>query len=362
VSGGTGGPKTGVGGGGDTPERTVTAQEIAALTGGRLVGPGDVRIAAVAPIDRAGPADLSFLASPKYLPYFERSRAAAVLCTEAFANRPGGPATRIVVPEAHTALLAVLPVLYPPAVWQPGVHASAVVGRGTTWTDPVAVGPYVVLGRDVRLGRGVRLGPGCVVGDGVTIGDDVELYPRVTVYGGTTIGHRVIVHAGAVLGSDGFGYVPDRRGAPPRKIPQVGRCLIGDDVEIGANTTVDRGSVDDTVIGPGTKIDNLVQIAHNVHVGARCLIAAMVGIAGSTHVGDDVFLAGQVGLADHIRIGSRVRITVQGGAIGDIPDGATVSGYPARPHREFLRAQAALYRLSGIVDDLEALVRRDRDG
>jgi UDP-3-O-[3-hydroxymyristoyl] glucosamine N-acyltransferase len=345
-------------------ERAITAQEIAALTGGRLIGPGsgEVRIVAVAPIDRAGPGDLSFLASAKYLSSFHRSRAAVVLCKEEFATTPEGPAVRIVVADAHAALLAVLPVLYPPPVWQPGVHPSAVIGRGVTWEDPVAIGPHVTLGRDVRLGRNVRLGAGCVLGDGVRVGDDVELFPRVTLYTGTEIGNRVILHAGVVLGSDGFGYVPSTRGELPRKIPQVGRCLIGDDVEIGANTTVDRGSIDDTAIGPGTKIDNLVQVAHNVRIGARCLIAAMVGIAGSTHIGDDVFLAGQAGLADHLTIGNRVRVTVQGGVIGDLPDGATVSGYPARNHREYLRAQAALYRLATIVDDLEALARRDQDG
>ncbi len=340
----------------------VTAREIAALTGGRLVGDGTVQVVAIAPLDRAGPGDLSFLASPKYLPYFQRSRAAVVLCKEDLATAAGGPAVRIVVPDAHTALLAVLPVLYPVPVWVPGVHATAVIGRGTEWQDPVAIGPLVVLGRDVRLGRNVRLGAGCVLGDGVRVGDDVELYPHVTCYSGTTLGDRVVVHAGAVLGSDGFGYVPGKGGGLPRKIPQVGRCIIGDDVEIGANTTVDRGSIDDTVIGPGTKIDNLVQVAHNVRIGARCLIAALVGIAGSTHIGDDVFLAGQAGVVDHVTIGSRVRATVQAGVIGDVPEGVTVSGYPARPHREFLRGQAALYRLAKIVDDLEALVRRDADG
>jgi len=344
-------------------ERAITAQEIAALTGGRLIGPGSggVRVVAVAPIDRAGPGDLSFLASAKYLPDFHRSRAAAVLCKEEFATTPEGPAVRIIVPDAHAALLTVLAVLYPPAVWQQGVHPSAVIGRGVTWQDPVSIGPHVTLGRDVQLGRNVRLGAGCVLGDGVQVGNDVELFPRVTLYSGTEIGNRVILHAGVVLGSDGFGYVPSTRGELPRKIPQVGRCLIGDDVEIGANTTVDRGSIDDTMIGPGTKIDNLVQVAHNVRIGARCLIAAMVGIAGSTHVGDDVFLGGQAGVSDHLTIGNRVRVTVQGGVIGDLPDDATVSGYPARNHREYLRAQAALYRLTTIVDDLEALVRRGQD-
>jgi len=164
------------------------------------------------------------------------------------------------------------------------------------------------------------------------------------------------VHAGAVLGSDGFGYVPGKDGEAHRKIPHVGRCLIGDDVEIGANTCIDRGSVDDTVVGAGTKIDNLVHIAHNVRIGARCLIMAEAGLAGSVQVEDEAIIAGQSGIGDHITIGRGARLLVQSGVIADIAPGITVSGYPARPHREFLRAQAALYRLMAIVDELEGLV------
>src|SRR2546428_431862 len=217
--------------------------------------------------------------------------------------------------------------------------------------------PHAAPGRGVRLGKNARVGAGAVLGDGVQLGDEVLLYSHVVCYSGTRIGHRVIIHAGARLGSDGFGYVPGENGELPRKIPQVGRCIIGDDVEIGANTTIDRGSVDDTVVGPGTKIDNLVQVGHNVRIGARCLIAATVGIAGSTHQGDDVFLAGQAGIADHVSIGRGARVTVQGGVIGNIPAGATVTGFPARDHREYFRAQAALYRLAKVVNELEALVR-----
>ena len=315
----------------------------------------------VAPLDRAGPRDLSFLASRRYLPYFHESRAAIVLCRPQFADEPRGPVCRVIVPDPHVALLAVIPALYPQRVWEPGVHATALIGRGTEWRDPVAIGPYAVVGAGVRLGKNVRIGAGCVVGDGVQIGDDVECYPHVVCYSGTIVGNRVILHAGARLGSDGFGYIPGKLGEPPQKIPQIGRCIVGDDVEIGANTTIDRGSVDDTVIGAGTKIDNLVQVGHNVRIGSRCLIAGQAGIAGSTHVEDDVFLAGQAGIADHVTIGRGARVTVQGGVIGDIDAGATVSGYPARNHREFLRAQGALYRLAQIVDDLEALVRGTDD-
>jgi len=346
----------GVEGEGEGPRR-ISAGEIAALTGGQLVGPAETTASSIAPLERAGPADLSFLASRRYLPYFQQTRAAIVLCKPEFAAEQGGPRCRVVVRDPHVALLAVIPMLYPEPVWQPGIHPTAVIGHGTTWEEPVAIAPHAVLGRGVRLGKNARVGAGAVLGDGVQLGDEVLLYPHVVCYSGTRIGHRVIIHAGARLGSDGFGYVPGENGALPRKIPQVGRCIIGDDVEIGANTTIDRGSVDDTVVGPGTKIDNLVQVGHNVRIGARCLIAACVGIAGSTHVGDDVFLAGQAGIADHVSIGRGARVTVQGGVIGNIPAGATVTGFPARDHREYFRAQAALYRLAKIVNELEALVR-----
>jgi UDP-3-O-[3-hydroxymyristoyl] glucosamine N-acyltransferase len=354
-----GGGTAGARGGGGGAARRISAREIAALTNGRLVGAPDVTVSGVAPLDRAGPDDLSFLAARRYLQYFQHSSAAIVLCKpDLVPHDATGPACRVVVPDPHEALLAVIPVLYPEAPWQPGIHRTAVIGAGAVWQDPVAIGPYAVLGQGVRLGRNVRIGAAAVLGDGVELGDDVQLLPHVVCYSGTIVGNRVILHAGVRLGSDGFGYVPGKNGEMPRKIPQVGRCIIGDDVEIGANTTIDRGSVDDTVIGLGTKIDNLVQIGHNCRIGARCLIAGQAGIAGSTHVEDDVFLAGQAGLADHVTIGRGARVTVQGGVIGDIEPGATVSGYPARTHREFLRAQGALYRLAHIVDDLEALVQR----
>ena len=311
----------------------------------------------VAPLDRAGSSDLSFLVSRRYLPYFQRSQAAIVLCNPSLL---GGrrPACRVIVSDPHVGLLDVLPVLYPEPAWTPGVHPSAVIGSGSAWEDPVAIGPYVVLGDGVRLGKNVRIGAGCVLGDGVRVGDDVQMYPHVVCYSGTVIGNRAILHAGVRLGSDGFGYIlSSQGGALARKIPQIGRCLVGDDVEIGANTTIDRGGIDDTMIGSGTKIDNQVQIAHNVRIGARCLIAAHVGIAGSTHLEDDVIVGGQAGIADHVRIGRGARLSAGGGAIGDVEAGATMSGFPARSHREFLRAQAALYRLAPIIGALEKLAR-----
>jgi UDP-3-O-[3-hydroxymyristoyl] glucosamine N-acyltransferase len=340
-----------------TGTRPLTASEIAALTGGRLVGPGTATVAGIAPLERAGPGDLSFLASPRYVPYFQRTSASVVLVAPALETAEGGPETRIIVPEPYAALLVVLPVLYPQAVWEAGIHPTALVGRGATWQEPVAIGPHAILGAGVQLGRNVRVGAGCVLGDGVAVGDDTQLYPGVTLYAGTALGKRVIVHAGAVLGSDGFGYIPGKGGEAHRKIPHVGRCLIGDDIEIGANTCIDRGSVDDTVIGSGTKIDNLVHIAHNVRIGARCLIMAQAGVAGSTQVEDDVIIGGQAGIADHITIGRGARLLVQSGTIADVPADATIFGTPARTHREYLRGQVALYRLAKIVDELEELVK-----
>jgi UDP-3-O-[3-hydroxymyristoyl] glucosamine N-acyltransferase len=324
------------------------------------VGPGTTTVAGIAPLERAGPGDLSFLASPRYVPYFERTSASVVLVAPALESAAGGPETRIVVAEPYAALLVVLPVLYPQAVWEAGVHPTAVVGRGTIWQEPVAIGPHATLGGEVQLGRNVRIGAGCVLGDGVAVGDDTQLYPGVTLYAGTALGKRVIVHARAVLGSDGFGYIPGKGGEAHRKIPHVGRCLIGDDIEIGANTCIDRGSVDDTVIGSGTKIDNLVHIAHNVRVGRLCLIMAQVGIAGSARLEDGCILAGQVGLQGHHTIGAGARVGGQAGVLGDVPAGQTWSGYPARPHAVALRAQAALFRLPGLMRTLEQMVH-DRE-
>ena len=334
----------------------MTAAEIAALVGGTLVGEGGARLTAVAPLDRAGPGDLSFLAAGRYLPYFHASRAGAVFVTDEHRGAQPGPAVRIVVPDPHRAMLDVVRAIYPPRARAAAVHPTAVIGAGAVLGREVALGPRVTVGAGAQLGDRVELMAGVVVGDGVRIGDDTVLYPNVVCYPGTVVGARVILHAGVVLGSDGFGYVPGPAGH--EKLPHVGRCVIADEVEIGANTTIDRGSVDDTVVGPGTKIDNLVQIGHNCRVGARCLIMAQVGLAGSTHVEDEVILAGQVGLAGHLTVGRRARIAAQSGVMGDVPPGATWFGYPARDRREALRAIASSYRLSAVVAEVEELVKR----
>jgi UDP-3-O-[3-hydroxymyristoyl] glucosamine N-acyltransferase len=254
-------------------------------------------------------------------------------------------------------MLSLLATLYPPPAQESGIHQSAVIGRGARIGEGVWIGPYVVIGDGARIGAGTRVEAQVVVGAGVSVGGACHLYPGACLYPGTVIGDRTRIHAGARIGSDGFGYV--FRGGQHEKIPHVGRCIVESDVEIGANTTIDRGSIDDTVIGAGTKIDNLVHIAHNVRIGRLCLIMAQVGIAGSARVEDGCILAGQAGIAGHHTIGKGARVAAQAGAFGDVPPGETWSGYPARPHREALRAQATMFRMPSLIRGLERLLAAD---
>ena len=332
---------------------SLTAAEVARRVGGTLRGDGAVAVRAVAPLGRAGAEEISFLSSAAYLADFRTTRAGVVLVAPEFADSEG-PACRVIVERPPEAMLKVLPVLYVSAPRIAGVHETAVIGRGVQLGADVAIGPYTVIGGGSVLGDRVMVGPHCSVGHGVRIGDDSELVAHVTLYAGTVLGKRVRLHAGVRAGSDGFGYVY-AEGAH-QKIPHVGRCLLEDDVEVGANSAIDRGSIDDTVIGAGTKIDNLVQIGHNVRVGRGCLIMAKAGVAGSVRIEDGCMILGQVGISGHHTIGKGARLAAQAGVFGDIPAGETWSGYPARPHKEALRAQAALFKLPGLLRRIERLL------
>jgi UDP-3-O-[3-hydroxymyristoyl] glucosamine N-acyltransferase len=318
-----------------------------------LIGDGGTIVDGVASLDRAEPNHLSILSSAKYAPMMATTRAGVVLVDPEFRDAAGG-GTRIIVKQPGEKLLAVLSRLYPQGSPPPGVASTARVGKGARIGEGVSIGEYAIIGANARLGDGTSIGALTVVGDGVTIGDGSRLWSGVTIYAGTTIGARTFIHSGARIGSDGFGYV--FRDGAHRKIPHVGRCIIGDDVEIGANTTIDRGSIGDTVVGNGTKIDNLVQIGHNVRIGEKCLVMAQVGVAGSVTVGDGAILAGQAGISGHLSIGAGARLAAQAGVFGDVPPGETWSGYPARPHREALRASAALFKLAGMMRRLEKLL------
>ena len=343
------------GGGGS---RALTADAIAAAVGGTLTGDGAARVSGVAPLDRADTTHLTFLANAKYAPLAAERELGVLLVTPDLADAARARA-RIVVANPHEAMLPLLPLLYPASVHVPGIHPSVTLGRGVTLGDDVSIGAGVVLGDGARIGARTRLDAHVVIGDGVEVGVECHVYPSATLYSGTRIGDRVRVHAGARLGSDGFGYV--FRDGAHAKIPHVGRCIVESDVEIGANTTIDRGSIDDTVVGAGTKIDNLVHVAHNVRIGRLCLLMAQVGIAGSVRIEDGCILAGQVGIAGHVTIGRGARLAAQAGAFGSVPAGETWSGYPARPHKEALRAQAAMFKLPSLIRALERLVQTQRD-
>jgi UDP-3-O-[3-hydroxymyristoyl] glucosamine N-acyltransferase len=332
----------------------LTAAAIAKLTGGKLEGDGNASVTGVASLDRARSGHLSFCASAKYAPLLAGTEASIVLVSPDVADTKTRAPARIVVEKPHDSLVALLPQLYRSRERQPGVHSTAVIGRNVRLGDSAAVGAFVYIADGVSIGDRVTLDAHCVIGAGVRIGDDAHFFPGVTVYAGSQIGNRVSIHAGACIGSDGFGYI--YRDGRHEKIPHVGRCVIEDDVEIGAGTTIDRGSIDDTVVGAGTKIDNLVMIAHNVRIGRLCLIAAQTGISGSVRVEDGVVMGGQVGVSGHHTIGAGARLGAQAGIFGDIPKGETWSGYPARPHRESLRASAALFKLSGMIKRLEELL------
>ena len=324
-----------------------TAAAIAAAVGGTLEGDGTLEVTRVAGLDSADVASLSFFGDRRYADDAARTQAGAVLVTAELAPRVTHIRARIIVAAPQQAMLAVLPILHRPAPPEPGVHATAVVGARVAMGEGVSIGPRAVIGDDVTIGARARIGAGVVLGAGVIIGDDCILHANVTAYTGAVLGDRVQVQSGAVLAGDGFGYVFGD--GAHQKIPHVGRCVLESDVEIGANSTIDRGSVGDTVIGAGTKIDNLVMVAHNVRMGKLCLVMAQAGIAGSTSIGDGVIIAGQAGLAGHITVGSGARIAAQAGVIGDVPAGETWSGYPARPHREALRGQAALRKLPDLL-------------
>jgi len=333
---------------------TITAEAIAALVSGELIGDGKAVVSGIAPLDRADANQLSILSSGRYAPMMATTKAGVVLVDPEFRDAAGTARARIIVKQPLEKLLSLLPRFYPIEAQAPGVASTARIGKGAAIGQRVSIGEYAIIGANAKLADAAVIGSHCVVGDGASIGEGARLWPGVTVYSGATLGARTMVHSGARIGCDGFGYV--FRDGAHQKIQHVGRCIIGDDVEIGANTTIDRGSIDDTVIGNGTKIDNLVHIAHNVRIGEKCLLMAQVGVAGSVIVGDGVILAGQAGISGHLSIGAGARVAAQAGVIGDIPAGESWSGYPARPHREALRASAAMFKLAGMMRRLEKLL------
>ncbi len=330
-----------------------TVLQIAEQLRGEVIGDGSLVLAGFAPADSARPGDLTFAENENYFARAEQSAASAILAPAPFTS---AGKTLIRVPNPRVAFARVLPLFFPPEKLAPGIHPTAVVSASAQ-VDPTAhIGPHCVIGERTRIGARTALRGGNHVGADCRIGDDVCLYPNVVVYHRVQIGHRVSIHAGAVIGSDGFGYVLDE--GRHRKVPQVGNVIIEDDVEIGASVTVDRATLGSTVIGQGTKIDNLVQIAHNVRIGAHCVIVAQAGIAGSTQLGSYCVLAGQAGVAGFLKIGNQVTVAAQAGVMRDVPDGQKVLGSPAVPDKEAKRQMIGIMQLPELIKRVRQLEKQ----
>ena len=334
-------------------EVSTTVAELAALIGGEIQGDADACVSGVGSVEEAGPGDVVLAVDERFLNRAMVSRASCVVTgSQTACSRNGKSIIR--VPDPVEAFAKVLGFFrgdeFLPAV---GIGAGAVVEQGAVFGEKVAVGANCYVGKDAVVGDGCVLFPNVYVGDGTRIGEGTKIYPAAVIYGDCVIGKRVIVHAGAVVGADGFGYTC--RGREFVKLPHVGTVEIGDDVEIGANSTIDRAKTGKTVIGSGTKIDNLVHIAHNCKIGKNCVIVALVGVAGSVTIGDNVTLAGQAGVKDHVTIGDDCVVAARAGVVGDLAKGSIVSGFPARDHRVEKRTQAARLHLPEILQRLKAL-------
>lgn len=340
----------------DGARRGFTAAELASACGGELHGGGELEILGIRSLEKAGPSDLSFVADRKAVRKAQESNAGLLIVRagEGSWNRPV-----IEVPDPSLALIPLLHLFRPRRRPRPGIHETAVVPPTARVDATAEIGPYAVLGEHTVVGGGCLIEAHCVLGDSVRLGDGVWLHPHVVLYDEVVVGPGSEIHSGAVLGADGFGYATAKTGI--RKIPQIGRVELGSDVEIGANSCVDRASLEVTRIGDNTKIDDLVMIGHNCELGRSNFVCGQVGLAGSTATGDGVILAGQVGAAGHLRIGNGAKVGAQTGVNTDVPDGQEVFGTPMMPFRETMRVIAETRRLpetARLVRDLAKRVSR----
>jgi UDP-3-O-[3-hydroxymyristoyl] glucosamine N-acyltransferase len=326
----------------------MRAQQIAEAIGARVLGNGAVEIANAKSVESATEGSLVFVEDATWLPQALASKASAVVAGQ-FASTDSSGKTLLIAEQPKLAFARAVSLLRASERPRAGIHATAIVDGSARLGEEVSIGAYTIIEAGTSIGAHSVIGPNCFIGTGVHVGLDCVVKSNVTIYSGTRVGDRVIIHAGVVLGSDGFGYVPDKETGKYEKFPQTGRLIIGDDFEIGANSTIDRGALDETVIGNGVKIDNLVHVGHNVRIGNNVVIAAQTGISGSAIIEDNVIVAGQVGIADHVTIGEGAILGAQCG----VPSNKTIRGKgvlfwgtPARPIREYLKELAALSRLA----------------
>lgn len=326
------------------------------MVNGTVEGDGNVSVNSFAKIEEGHPGAISFLANPKYEHYIYSTDSSVVLVSNDFKPTDEVKATLIRVTDPYSTIAQLLEMVDKATNHLPtGIEQPSFLSEGVTVPEGAYIGAFAYIGKDVRLGDGVKIFPNSYVGDNVEIGNNTILYPGVKIYHGCKIGNNCIIHAGAVIGADGFGFAPDKDGVY-NKIPQLGNVVIADNVEIGANTCIDRAVMGSTTIQKGVKLDNLIQIAHNVTVGENTVMASQVGIAGSAHVGSNCMFGGQVGIAGHISIGDNVKIGAQSGIPNSVKEGSSIMGTPAVPAFDFARQVAMLKRLRSLfdrVDDIE---------
>jgi UDP-3-O-[3-hydroxymyristoyl] glucosamine N-acyltransferase len=333
--------------------KKFTLKELAERLEGEVVGDGARTVKGVRGLEEAGPDEISFLANPKYRSLASSSGAGALIARRDF-SLPGKDL--LLVDDPYFAFARVMQLFHPAEDMAPGIGPGSHIGENAVIASSAAILPGVYIGADTEIGEKSVIHPGCVIMGHCRIGDRATLYPNITIYPGTRIGNGVTIHAGSVIGSDGFGYALHR--GVHHKIPQTGGVKIGDDVEIGSNVSIDRGTFGDTVIGEGTKIDNLVQIAHNCVLGKNVIIVSMVGLSGSTVVGDQTVFAGQSATAGHLKVGKNVTITGKTGVTKNIPDNVTVSGLPAIDHNRWKRIRAVYLKLPEILERIKKLEKK----
>ncbi len=333
----------------------ITPNVLASIIGGRVEGDGEVKLTGFAKIEEAGPGELSFIANPKYAHFLSTTHASALLVSDDFDTQGQSGPTLIHVADPYSTLAELLSLIEKSKPVPEGIEQPCHIAEDVVVPEGAYIGAFAYVGKGVTLGKNVKIYPQTYIGDGVSIGDDSVIRAGVRIYEGCVIGKRCILHSGCVIGADGFGFAP--KGEIYEKIPQTGNVRMEDDVEVGANTTIDRATFGSTVIGHGTKLDNLIQVAHNVKIGNNNVMAAQVGIAGSAKIGNNNRIAGQVGFAGHITVGDGNEIGAQSGIPNDVGDGKRLLGYPAIDARQFAKNLVYLRNMGKVY---EKIIKQDR--